>query len=189
MPFVTHTGTQTTPLFEISVRMPVAASAERAYATVSDLPRSGEWSVECTGGAWVSGLPGTVGAVFRGENLRAEDVVAWAPVVRGRWQTVAQVVAAEPGKTFSWAMCDSAGAPQDSVWSFDVEPDGAGCVLVHRFRMGAATEGIHGITAAMTDEERRRFFSEWAAKLEQDMHATVRRIKAVLENEGKEGGK
>lgn len=185
---MTHTGTQTTPLFEISVRIPVAASAEKAYTTVSDLPRSGEWSAECTGGAWVSGPPGAVGAVFRGENLRTEDVVAWAPVVRGRWQTVAQVVAAEPGKTFSWAMCDSEGTPQDSIWSFDVEPDGAGCVLVHRFRMGAATEGIRGITAEMTDEERRRFFSDWAAKLEQDMNATVLRIKTVLENEIREAG-
>ncbi|MFD7656133.1 SRPBCC family protein [Actinosynnema sp. NPDC059797] len=178
-----------TPLFEISVRIPVAASVERAYATISDLPRSGEWSVECTGGAWVSGMPGTVGAVFQGENLRAEDVVAWAPVVRGRWRTVAQVVAAEPGKTFSWAMCDSTGSPQDSVWSFDVEPGDEGCVLVHRFRMGAATEGIRGITAGMTDQERQRFFSEWAAKLEQDMDATVRRIKAALEDEVEEGGK
>lgn len=185
---MTHTTTGTTPLFEISVRTFVPAPSDTVYAAVSDLARSGEWSVECTGGTWVSGRPGTVGAVFRGDNVRAEDVVSWAPVVRGNWQTVARVVAAEPGKTFSWAMCDRAGHPQDSVWSFDVEPEDGGCVLVHRFRMGAATEGIRGITAEMSDEEKRRFFADWGGKLEQDMHATVRRIKAVLENEAREAG-
>jgi hypothetical protein len=168
-------------LFEVRVSVPVAASPGAVYAVVSDLPRSGEWSAECRGGTWVAGEPATVGAVFRGVNHRAEDVVAWAPVVRGEWTTEAEIVAAEPGKSFSWSMRDSSGARQDSVWTYEITEAGGGSVLTHHFRMGAATEGIRGITSDMDAVDRQRFFSEWGKKLEGDLAATLDRVKAVIE--------
>lgn len=169
------------PLFEIRDSVRISAAADTVYGIVTDLSRSGEWSEECRGGQWVSGTPGTVGAVFRGENSRGADVVGWAPVVRGNWTTDSEVIAAEPGRTFSWAIRNKAGQAQQSVWSFDVEPDGAECVLVHRFRMDAPTEGIRGITWDMDDPARQRFLREWAAKLRTDIAATLTRIKAVVE--------
>ncbi|TXC99723.1 SRPBCC family protein [Streptomyces sp. ISID311] len=178
---MTPTNNQITPLFDVRARTQIAATPAEVYAVVSDLPRSAEWSPECTGGAWVSGRPSTVGAVFLGENLRAEDVVAWAPVVRGTWRTESQVVAAEPGRVFRWAMRDGAGNPQDSVWSYEIEPDGDGCVLVHGLRMGTATEGIRGITAEMDEATKKKFFADWTEKLAADLQATLRRIKAIVE--------
>ncbi|MEU9046840.1 MULTISPECIES: SRPBCC family protein [unclassified Kitasatospora] len=178
---MTSTDFQLTPLFDVRARTRIAASPAEVYAVVSDLPRSAEWSPECTGGTWVAGRPGTVGAVFRGENLRAPDVVAWAPVVRGVWRTESQVVAAEPGRLFRWAMRDSAGNPQDSVWSYEITPDGDGCVLVHGLRMGTATEGIRGITAEMDEATRRRFLAEWTEKLAGDLQATLGRVRAIVE--------
>lgn len=172
----------TPPLFQVRVNVAVAATPAEVYAVVSDLPRSGEWSSECRGGSWVEGTPATVGAVFRGVNFRAEDVVAWAPVVRGEWHTEAEVVAAEPGRRFSWSMRDSTGRRQDSVWTYEVATDGnGGSVLTHHFRMGDPTEGIKGITADMDDVDKQRFFSEWGKKLEGDMAATLDRVKAVIE--------
>jgi hypothetical protein len=171
----------TSPLFQVRVSVSVAASPDIVYALVSDLTRSGEWSAECRGGTWVDGTPGTVGAVFRGVNYRDEDVVAWAPVVRGEWTTEAEVVVAEPGRRFSWSMRNTLGHKQDSVWTHEVAPDGTGSVLTHHFRMGEPTEGIKGITADMDDVEKRRFFSEWGAKLEGEMAATLARVKAVIE--------
>ena len=168
-------------LFQVRAEVAVAASPDVVYGVVSDLPRSGEWSTECRGGTWVHGTPATAGAVFRGVNVRADDVVAWAPVVRGEWTTEAEVLAAEPGKRFSWAMRDSAGRAQDSVWTYEVEPTATGSVLVHHFRMGRATEGITGITSDMDDVEKQRFFSEWGKKLEGDLADTLDRIKAVIE--------
>src|SRR5262245_46831252 len=94
----------TSPLFEVRVSVPVAAAPAQVYDVVSDLPRSGEWSAERQGGTWVQGAPAAVGAVFRGVNYRAEDVVSWAPVVRGEWRTESEVVTAEPGRRFSWSM-------------------------------------------------------------------------------------
>ncbi|MEU7041451.1 SRPBCC family protein [Streptomyces varsoviensis] len=178
---MTPTNNQITPLFDVRAVTRIAAPPAEVYSVVSDLPRSAEWSPECTGGAWISGVPATVGAVFRGENLRAESVVAWAPVVRGVWHTESQVVAAEPGRVFRWAMRDSAGTPQDSVWSYEISPDGDGCVLAHSLRMGAATEGIRGITADMDEAAERRFLADWTAKLAGDLQATLSRIKAIAE--------
>ena len=176
-------GADPAPLFDLRADARVAATPDQVYAVVTDLRRSGEWSPECLGGEWVSGEPATVGAVFRGQNLRQEDVVAWAPVVRGTWTTHAEVVAAEPGRTFRWAMRDSTGRAQESVWGFDIEPIDGGCRLTHHFRMGRPTEGIREITGEMDDEEKRRFFAEWSDKVGQDLAATVQRIKAVIESD------
>ncbi|MER5491724.1 SRPBCC family protein [Streptomyces sp. NPDC002490] len=179
----TITGSE--PLFSADAEIHLTAAPLDVYAVVSDLPRSGDWSPECRGGSWISGDPCAVGAVFRGENVRAAEVVAWAPVVRGAWTTYAEVVAAEPGRTFRWAMHDSAGRRQESVWGFDLAPgaDG-GTLLVHHFRMDAPTEGIRGITAAMDPVERRRFFVEWGEKIADDLTATLQRIRTAVETPG-----
>lgn len=169
------------PLFDLSTETAVAAPPDEVYAVVSDLPRSGEWSPECMGGEWVSGEPGAVGSVFRGENLRPEDVVSWAPLIRGTWHTECQIVAADPGRTFRWAMRTHAGERQDSLWGFDLRPTESGCILVHHFRMDRATEGIHKIVGDLDEESKRRFIREWTAKLEQDLATTVTRIKAIVE--------
>jgi hypothetical protein len=176
-------GAPDIPVFEVENEIMVAASPQKVYAVVSDLPRSAEWSVECTGGEWVSGTPGTVGAVFRGHNYRPTEVVAWAPVVRGTWDTESQVHAAEPNHTFAWAMRTKAGQKQESIWSFHIRPTDGGSILTHRFWMGKPTEGIRGITADMDDDERDRFFREWTEKLRGDMTATLGRIKEVIEKE------
>ncbi|MEV6851351.1 SRPBCC family protein [Actinoplanes sp. NPDC051411] len=171
----------TTPLFESRAEIDVEATPAEVYAIVSDLPRCGEWSTECTGGTWVSGVPGGAGAVFRGHNLRGDDVVAWAPVVRGTWTTEAEIRTAVPAAEFSWAMRDSRGRPQSSVWTYRMLPRPDGCRLVHHFRMDTPTEGIRKITKDMDDDERRRFVTEWGAKVSGDMHETLRRVKALVE--------
>jgi hypothetical protein len=170
------------PLFELSADIFVEASPEEVYSVVSDLPRSGEWSPECQGGEWISGEPATVGAVFRGENLRSEDVVAWAPLVRGTWYTDARVVTAEPGRAFRWMMLSHAGADQESVWGFGIEPADGGAVLTHHFRMGKATAGIHKIVADLDESERAKFVEDWTSKLADDLDATLGRIKKVIES-------
>jgi Polyketide cyclase / dehydrase and lipid transport len=178
---MTETDSALPPLFQVSARVQVASTPEQVYGVVTDLPRSGEWSTECRGGSWVSGEPATVGSVFRGENYRTPDVVAWAPVVRGEWTTESEVVTAEPPRVFAWAMRTKAGKKQQSVWSFEIEAAAEGSVLTHRFRMDAATEGIQGITESMSPEEKKRFFQEWAAKLERDLGETLGRLKEILD--------
>ncbi|MFI1200442.1 SRPBCC family protein [Streptomyces sp. NPDC020883] len=172
---------ESAPLFRISVESHIAKTPNFVYSVVSDLPRCHQWSEECTGGEWIHGGPGAVGSVFRGHNFRRTDVVAWAPVVRGSWTTMAEVVAADPDHRFSWAMRTNAGRAQDSVWGFTLRPSEGGTALTHHFRMGVPTEGIQGITAQMSDDEKNRFFKEWGAKVKTDMAATVGRLKKVIE--------
>nr|AQW35023.1 polyketide cyclase [Streptomyces griseoruber] len=170
--------------FEARAETFVAASPDKVYDTVSDLSRSGEWSVECRGGTWVEGAPRTVGAIFRGENTRGTDTVAWAPVIRGPWQTESEVVEAVPGKVFRWVVLDSARRRQESTWSFEIEPTAGGCVLVHHYRLGRLTEGLSKIFAAGLDEAgRERFVREWNAKLSQDIRTTLDHLKYVLEKD------
>lgn len=170
-----------TPIFDLRAEITISASPYDVYAVVCDLPRSSEWSPECTGGEWVSGEPATVGAVFRGSNLRGDDIVPQAPVVRGRWVTESEVVAAEPGRTFRWAMRTRSGQRQESVWAYDIEPRPGGSLLTHHFRMGEPTEGIREIVAGMSTTEQQAFILAWGAKVGEDLAATVRRVKQVVE--------
>jgi hypothetical protein len=182
MTVTTESVITNSPLFELGARIRVSASPEETYAVVSDLTRSKEWSPECMGGEWIEGEPSAVGSVFRGENLRSEDVVGWAPLVRGTWYTEARVVEAEPGRTFRWMMLTHAREDQESVWGFDIEDAGQGASwLVHHFRMGKATAGIHKIVADLDEDARIRFVAEWTAKLEKDLDDTLARIKDVVE--------
>nr|WP_063779324.1 zinc-binding dehydrogenase [Kibdelosporangium sp. MJ126-NF4]CEL18574.1 Bifunctional protein: zinc-containing alcohol dehydrogenase; quinone oxidoreductase (NADPH:quinone reductase); Similar to arginate lyase [Kibdelosporangium sp. MJ126-NF4]CTQ98058.1 Bifunctional protein: zinc-containing alcohol dehydrogenase; quinone oxidoreductase (NADPH:quinone reductase) (EC 1.1.1.-); Similar to arginate lyase [Kibdelosporangium sp. MJ126-NF4] len=173
----------TRPLFELSAEIEVDASPAEIYAVVSDLKRSAEWSPECRGGQWISGEPSQVGSVFRGENLRADDVVGWAPLVRGTWHTESRVIAADPGRTFRWMMLSYAREDQESIWGFDIRPSATGGVLTHHFRMGKATVGIHKIVAELSEPDRRRFVADWTAKLEQDLADTLKRLKDVIEHQ------
>lgn len=176
---------QQNAVFDVAVRVSIDADPDDVYRYVSDLPRSGEWSPECLGGEWIAGAPGGVGAVFRGRNRRAADVVAWAPVVRGEWSTEAEVVVAQPARLFSWAMRDSTGRAQESVWSFRIgsatAPPGE-TILAHEFVMRSLTEGMRKIVADMDAAETDRFVRDWRAKLERDMHDTVVGIKHRIEN-------
>lgn len=168
--------------FHASASTTTLADAEQTWAVVGDLARSPQWSPECTGGAWLSGEPGEVGSVFRGENHRDADVVAWAPVVRGAWTTEMEIVEAERLRTISWAMRTKDGQRQDSVWGFDLEPaENGGTILTHRFRMGDLTEGMRGIVSDMDPVEERRFYAEWEAKVQGDLQITVDRIRGLLE--------
>ena len=177
-----ETGAPARPLFRGEASIEVSADPARVYAMVSDLPGSWRWSPECRGGEWVVGEPAALGSVFRGENHRAPDVVAWAPVVRGRWHTTAEVVRADPGRHFAWAMLTKDGRVQESVWSYRLEPIASGgTLLTHSFEMGAPTEGIRGIVADLDAQETDDFFLEWGAKVDTDLDATVRRIREVIE--------
>ncbi|MEV0844557.1 SRPBCC family protein [Streptomyces sp. NPDC049954] len=183
----TETVIDNSPLFELDARIRVSASPTKIYSVVSDLTRSKEWSPECMGGEWTQGEPSAVGSVFRGENLRGEDVVGWAPLVRGTWYTEARVVAAEPGRTFRWMMLTHAQEDQESVWGFDIEAvegteDGSSW-LIHHFRMGKATAGIHKIVENLDEDGRKRFVQDWTTKLGQDLDDTLARIKDVVEND------
>lgn len=168
-------------IFDVSVTTTIEAAPATVYDYVTDLPRSGDWSPECTGGQWIYGDPPKVGAVFRGSNHRSAHTVAWAPVVRGEWITESEVVVAQPPTRFSWAMRDRSGRIQESIWSFWIDDAPRGSVLRHEFTMGSLTEGMREILARLSPDEQNHFIEQWRDKLEADMSSAVAAIKRNIE--------
>lgn len=173
------------PLFELGAEVHISASADKIYSVVSEMNRHSEWSSELKSGEWVSGEPGTVGAIFHGENFRSDDVVAWAPLIRGAWHTKSEIVTTDPGHVFSWKIHSKTGEPQELIWTFDITPaaDGDGAVLAQKFWMGWASPGIHDITKDMDEAGRRKFITAWTEKMETDIKATLELIKVIIEKE------
>jgi uncharacterized protein YndB with AHSA1/START domain len=93
----------------------IEAPPERVWSLVSDVTRMGDWSPETYEASWV-GEPARpeVGARFKGRNRRK----------RMKWSTTCTVVAAEPGREFTFVV----GKAEKPVtrWSYQLTPSGTG---------------------------------------------------------------
>lgn len=99
----------------------IAASPELLYDLVTDVSGMGRLSPECTGGKWLDGVTGPqVGARFKGTNKRGMI----------RWSTTSTVVAAEPGREFTFETPDSGAR-----WSYLFEAEGDGTCVTESRRM------------------------------------------------------
>jgi len=77
----------------LEISRDIAASAELAYAAISDVTRMGEWSEECHHCEWHEGFDGpVVGATFDGHNRNGEH----------EWTTQGKVIEADPGRAFAF---------------------------------------------------------------------------------------
>lgn len=106
------------PARSISRSIDVAASPERVWSMVSDLPRMGELSPENAGGSWQGGAVGPAsGARFRGANRRG-----WR-----RWSTAVEVTTCEPGTAFAFDVTSLGLAI--ARWSYELAPRPGGCTV------------------------------------------------------------
>ena len=100
----------------VSVSLEIDAPAEKVWSMVSDVTRMGEWSPENEGGEWLGDATGPeVGARFRGSNRNGKKT----------WTTTAKVVAAEPGRIFSF-LVDVKGL-KVAEWRYTFESTASGC--------------------------------------------------------------
>ena len=103
---------------EVKIEERIAAPADALYALVSDITRTGEWSPENIGGRWLGrATASAVGVRFRGSNRRGFR----------RWTTTCTVVAADPGRRFSFDVA-LAGITV-ARWTYDFAPDGGGTLV------------------------------------------------------------
>ncbi|MBB5154282.1 SRPBCC family protein [Saccharopolyspora phatthalungensis] len=157
--------------FDLQASTRVSATPDEVYRIASDITRMGEWSPECTGGEWATGEPGTVGATVKGRNRFRDDT----------WTTECEVTAAEPGRRFAWAVPTHSPTPDNSVWSFEFEPDGAGCTLTQRFRMRQPPTPLLSIRDRLPAERAATFLDFRRSRLQQAMQQTVEAIKDAAE--------
>ncbi|MEX5720482.1 SRPBCC family protein [Geodermatophilus maliterrae] len=92
----------------------VAAPPEELYDLVSDVARTGEWSPVCVAAWWDEGATGRVGDWFTGRNVTPQRT----------WETRSQVVAADRGREFAWAVGGSRAR-----WGYTLEPADGGTRL------------------------------------------------------------
>lgn len=142
----------------------IDASPERIYEIVSDITQMGRLSPECTGGRWLGAPKGPqVGARFIGWNKRG-----WF-----RWFTTNKVVAADPGREFSFETRESG-----TRWRFQMEPAGTGTLVTERREPWRDRPAAARFTA--------RIFLGGVDEHEEEMRdgllATLERLKAVAES-------
>jgi hypothetical protein len=115
-----------TSMPDLTESITVCSTADALYRLVSDLPRMGEWSPECTKVTWSSGgsaagsarsLGPVVGARFVGHN-RVGFV---------RWFTFGKVLTADPGHRFTFDI--TFGPIPISRWDYEFEPATDGCTV------------------------------------------------------------
>lgn len=103
----------------------VGAAPEHVYDLVADMPRMGEWSLECERVEWTDDSTGpTTGARFVGHNRGG-------PFRRIRWSRHGRVLAAERGKEF--AFVTEEGGRESTEWHFRFEPAEGGTRVVESY--------------------------------------------------------
>jgi uncharacterized protein YndB with AHSA1/START domain len=148
----------------VEVSMDIDAPPEVLYQLVSDLPRMGEWSPECTGVRWKRGSSGpVVGAKFKGHNRRG---------IR-RWSADGLVVAADPNREVAWDM--SVLGLKGSHWSYLIEPRAQGGCRVTESYSWRGTKFLMTVGGLVTGVKERRSHNE------SGMRATLEKLKAAAE--------
>jgi hypothetical protein len=92
----------------------IAREPEALYDMVADVTRIGEWSPICKSCWWDEGAGPRVGAWFTGRNETAERT----------WETRSEVVAADPGREFTFVVGGSLVR-----WSYTLSPMDGGTEL------------------------------------------------------------
>jgi hypothetical protein len=144
----------------LTASIEVRASADQVYAVVSDVTRIPEWSPETTRAEW----------------LAPDRFQAWNRRRLGRWRTVANVVAAEPGQRFSFVVQAMGG--DWTQWTYLIEPGSTAATtrLTETFRMCVPLP-----RAAVIFEHLFLFVRDRRADLQQNLDTSVQRIRTIVE--------
>ncbi|MFN8525713.1 MAG: SRPBCC family protein [Chloroflexota bacterium] len=112
---------------QVTVHM--EAPPERVWDLISDVTRMGEWSPETVRGEWTQGATGpAVGARFVGHNKKGP----------ARWATTCEVVAADPGREFTFRVIGS-----NTVWGYRMAPSDGGSDVTE-FWEAIGPDGVGG---------------------------------------------
>ncbi|MBM9469000.1 SRPBCC family protein [Nakamurella leprariae] len=111
--------TETTGL-SFSDSILIDASPEAVYELVSDVTRTGEWSPKCKAAWWDEGAGPRVGDWFNGRNEANGNT----------WETRSLVVAAEPGREFTWQV-----GGELVRWGYTLAPEGEGTRLTESWEL------------------------------------------------------
>ena len=142
----------------------IDATPEVVYDLVSDVSRTGEWSVGCRAAEWTDPSRTGVGATFVGHNV--------SPV--REWDTTCTVVTAEPGEEFAWEVGEGW-----SRWGYRMRPVDGGTELTHEWEYLPAGQRFFGAKHGDRAQEQLELRVEAARE---GMPRTLQRIKEIAES-------
>ena len=149
----------------VSVSLDIDAPAEQVWAMVSDVTRMGEWSPEAESATWLGGATGPQpGSKFRGTNRNGKK----------KWDTVATIVDAEPGRLFTFKVHAPLGLGV-AEWSYAFEPTASGCRVTETWvdNRGRVVKALGKPISGVSDR---------AAHNRVGMQQTLERLKAAAES-------
>jgi uncharacterized protein YndB with AHSA1/START domain len=139
----------------------VEAPPDKVWRMVTDVTRMGEWSPETQRAEWIDGADGPrVGARFRGHNRMG----------LARWSTVAEVVAAEPGREFAFQI-----QPTGTTWRYRFAPAGGGTEVTESYE---TRSGLRGVALLVRDLLK---LMGRPKRLDAGMRETLARLKMAAE--------
>jgi hypothetical protein len=142
-----------------SVAVDSTAPPEAIWAVLADVTRTGEWSHETVGGAWLgSATTAAPGVRFRGSNRQG----------RTRWSRVCEVLTADRPRTFSFRTVPSRIYPDSTIWTFELTPQDGGTRVTQRFEVVRLNPLLDRLFYACIPAHRDR-----TAALEADLHRLV----------------
>ena len=141
----------------------VAASAERVYQLLADMPRMGEWSPECQKVEWTgdTDVP-AVGARFVGHNRGG-------PRGLMKWSRAGRVLVADPGREF--AFVTEEGGKESTIWHYRLESVDGGTRITESYEVKTIPPW-----ARVVDIPTNR-----ARELQEGMRHTLARLKTAAE--------
>ena len=141
----------------------VDAPVDAVWTLVSDVTRTGEWSIECRGAQWLGGASGPVkGARFRGRNRRNAS----------RWSRVCEVLDVDAPRRLAWRTLPTRLLPDSTKWEFELTPEGTRTKLTERMQVLQIAGFYDRLFAMLLPQHRDRT---------DDLEADLGRIKARLE--------
>lgn len=149
-----------------AVSTTIAASPDDVYDLVADVSRMGEWSPVCTGGAYDDDR-----TWFTGTNAIGDYT----------WETRCHVVAAEPGREFTFVNHGREGNHEMVRWGFQLRPVDVGTELTQTWEVlpGYADGFAEEDEPGMTLEQRLDLMHGFA---ESGMPETLANIKRAAES-------
>jgi len=143
----------------------IDAPVESVWELVSDVTRTGDWSVECRGAEWLDGATAAkASARFRGRNRRNAT----------RWSRVCEVLEVDPPRRLSWRTLPTRLLPDSTRWEFELASTGAGSLLTERMQVLNIPGLYDRMFALMLPQHRDRT---------PDLEADLQRIKAHVEQQ------
>ena len=97
-------------------------SPDQLYALISDVTKMGDWSPVCKACWWNEGDGPKVGAIFTGRNELGERT----------WETKSEIVAADPGTEFAWAVSEP---PTRARWGYTFKAVDGGTELTETWEL------------------------------------------------------